>query len=50
MAANSGDLVLSLLVAAVIGGSFVLLGVICWVFWRAAKRDAAEDQAEHPPS
>jgi hypothetical protein len=48
--ANSGDLVLSLFVAVVIGGSFVVLGVICWVFWRAAKRDAVERQAQGPPS
>lgn len=40
--ANSGDLVLSLFMAVVIGGSFAVLGVICWVFWRAAKRDALE--------
>jgi hypothetical protein len=38
--ANSGDLALSLFVAVVIGGSFVVLGIICWMFWRAAKRDA----------
>lgn len=48
--ANSGDLVLSLFVAVVIGGSFVVLGGISWVFWRAAKRDAVERQAQKPPS
>jgi cbb3-type cytochrome oxidase subunit 3 len=24
---------------------FPILGVLCWIFWRAAKRDAAEAQA-----
>jgi cbb3-type cytochrome oxidase subunit 3 len=34
-----GTLALSIFVAVVIGGSFLLLGVLCWIFWRAAKRD-----------
>jgi hypothetical protein len=37
--ANGGTLALSIFVAVVIGGSFVVLGVVCWIFWRAAKRD-----------
>jgi len=32
-------LALSIFVAVVIAGSFVVLGVVCWIFWRAAKRD-----------
>jgi len=43
--ANSGDLALSLFVAIVLGGSFAVLGVICWLFWRAAKRDAHDPRA-----
>jgi len=34
-----GTLALSIFVAVVIGGSFVVLGVLCWIFWRAARRD-----------
>ena len=37
------DLALSILVAVFIGASFVALAVVCWIFWRAAKRDAARD-------
>jgi hypothetical protein len=44
--ANGGDLALSLFVAAVLAGSFVLLGVVCWIFWRAAKADRAEQHGE----
>lgn len=43
--ANGGELALSLFVAVVIGGSFVVLAVICWLFWRVAKQDAHD-----PPS
>ena len=39
----AGDLALSVFVAVVLGGSFVVLGVVCWVFWRAAKRDRADE-------
>jgi hypothetical protein len=39
----AGDLALSVFVAVVLGGSFVLLGVVCWIFWRAAKRDRADE-------
>lgn len=45
---NGGEVALSLFVAVVIGGSFVVLAVICWIFWRAAKRDAQERDAERP--
>jgi hypothetical protein len=48
--ANSGDLALSLFVAVVLGGSFVVLGVICCVFWRAARRDAAAREESGPPT
>jgi cbb3-type cytochrome oxidase subunit 3 len=47
--ANGGDLALSLFVAVVIGGSFVVLGGICWVFWRAAKREADERREQGTP-
>jgi len=37
--AAGGTLALSVFVAVVLGGAFVVLGVLCWIFWRAAKRD-----------
>ena len=43
---SGGDLALSLFVALVIGVSFVILGVVCWIFWRAAKRDAKQRRPE----
>ena len=42
---NGGDLALSLFVAVVLGGSFVVLAVICWLFWRAAKHDHDDPSA-----
>ena len=29
--------------------SFVVLGVICWVFWKAKKREDAEKAARNSP-
>ena len=29
--------------------SFVVLGVICWIFWKAKKRDDAEEAARRQP-
>jgi hypothetical protein len=39
LAGSGGDTALSAFVAIVLGGAFVLLGVVCWVFWRAAKQE-----------
>jgi cbb3-type cytochrome oxidase subunit 3 len=39
LAATGGETALSIFVAVVLGGAFVLLGVVCWVFWRAAKQE-----------
>jgi len=38
----AGNLALSVFVAVVLGGSFVILGVVSWIFWRAAKRDQGD--------
>ena len=38
----AGDLALSIFVAVFIGASFVVLGVVCWIFWRAAQRDQGD--------
>jgi len=29
-------------VATIMGILFAILGVVCWIFWRAASREAAE--------
>ncbi len=38
----AGNLALSVFVAVFIGASFVVLGVVCWIFWRAAKSDQTD--------
>ena len=38
----AGDLALSVFVAVFIGASFIILGVVCWIFWRAAKRERGD--------
>jgi hypothetical protein len=39
---DGGTLALSIFVAVVLGGSFVVIGGLCWIFWRAAKREQDE--------
>ena len=39
----AGDLALSIGVAVFIGVSFAVLGVVCWIFWRAAHQDDTQD-------
>jgi len=43
---SGGDTALSVFVAIVLGGSFVVLAIVCWVFWRAAKRDSDDSPTE----
>jgi len=38
-------LILSIFIMVMIVGGFVVLGIICWVFWRAWKRDLATEKA-----
>jgi uncharacterized paraquat-inducible protein A len=44
--AHTGDAALAGLVTASIVVPLVLLAVVCWIFWRAARRDAAEANGE----
>ena len=41
-----GLLILSIFIMVMIVGGFVVLGIICWVFWRAWKRDLAMEEAD----
>ena len=39
-------MILSIFIMVMIVGGFVVLGIICWVFWRAWKRDLAMEKAD----
>ena len=41
-----GLLILSIFIMVMIVGGFVVLGIICWVFWRAWQRDLAAEEAD----
>ena len=42
---EQGAAALDAFIVALMVVSFVVLGVICWVFWKAKKRDDAEREA-----
>ncbi|MGZ4281891.1 MAG: hypothetical protein ACXVFC_04660 [Gaiellaceae bacterium] len=46
---DHGAAALDAFIVAMMVGSFVVLGVICWVFWKAKKRDDAEEAARRQP-
>ena len=46
---DRGAVALDAFVVAMMLGSFVALGVICWIFWKAKKRDDAEQAARRQP-
>jgi cbb3-type cytochrome oxidase subunit 3 len=48
LAAN-GSAALDAFIVALMAISFVVLGVICWIFWKAKKRDDAEQAAKRRP-
>jgi hypothetical protein len=47
---DGGAAALDAVVIGMMALSFVALGVICWIFWKAKKRDDAEEAArrQHP--
>jgi cbb3-type cytochrome oxidase subunit 3 len=46
---DHGAAALDAFVVAMMVSSFVVLGVICWIFWKAKKREDAEKAAREPP-
>ena len=48
LAAN-GAAALDAFIVGLMVVSFVVLGVICWIFWKAKKRDDAEKAAKNFP-
>jgi hypothetical protein len=45
MLADSGATAMDIVLAVAVFSPFPILGVLCWVFWRAKKRDDAEQEA-----
>ena len=39
---ESGQLVYTIMFVTVLAVIWILVGVVCWIFWRAKKRDDAE--------
>jgi cbb3-type cytochrome oxidase subunit 3 len=48
--AASGAAALDAFIIAMMVLSFVALGVICWIFWKAKQRDDAEQARQPPPA
>ena len=43
---ETGQLVFTIMLVSVIAFVWILLGVVCWIFWRAKKREDAERAAK----
>jgi cbb3-type cytochrome oxidase subunit 3 len=46
IAAVSQETAVAVIAATGIVLGFVVLGIVGWIFWRAAKRDRAEEEAQ----
>ncbi len=49
-ASETGQLVFTIMLLTVLAVVWILLGVVCWIFWRAKKRDdvlAADARSAH---
>lgn len=47
---GAGTVALTIMLVSVLVGTWVLLGVVCWVFWKAKKReDAARGRPDFLP-
>ncbi len=44
----AGTVALEAFIVTLMVLSFVVLGVICWIFWRAKQREDAELRAKQP--
>ena len=48
-ASETGQLVFTIMLLTVLAVVWILLGVVCWIFWRAKKRDEAADRSPLSP-
>ncbi len=39
---ETGKLIFTIMLLTVLGVVWVVLGLVCWIFWRAKKREEAE--------
>jgi cbb3-type cytochrome oxidase subunit 3 len=46
---DQGAAALDVFIVGMMATSFIVLGVICWIFWKAKKRDDAEEAAKRQP-
>lgn len=46
---DQGAAALDVFIVGMMATSFIVLGVICWIFWKAKKREDAERAAREPP-
>ncbi len=46
---GNGELVMTIFLVGVLVGIWSLLGVVCWIFWRAKKRDDAANAIKENP-
>ena len=46
---DQGAVALDVFIVGMMATSFVVLGVICWIFWKAKKRDDAEEAVRPQP-
>ncbi len=49
MLAAGGTAALDGIILAAMVIPFLILGVICWIFWKAKQRDDAEQARQQPP-
>jgi len=47
--AAGGTAALDGIIVAAMALSFLVLGVICWIFWKAKQRDDADASRQQPP-
>ena len=47
-AGDTGQLVFTIMLLTVLAVVWILLGVVCWIFWRAKKREDAEASSLSP--
>ena len=45
---GGGELAMTVMLVTVLVVIWILVGVVCWIFWRAKKREDAEKQRKEP--
>ena len=45
---ETGKLIFTIMLLTVLGVVWIVLGIVCWIFWRAKKREEAEGATVMP--